>query len=130
VPSHQCSLSSSSGGRNYLVADLGILSGMGIASGYAAALVLALFINSPDVVVRYSHPQGLWLLCPTISYWISHIWLKVSRNDIHEDPLVFALEDRASQLVVLASTLINVLSIKPARVAVTAAAGRTRAAAA
>ena len=98
-------------GRNYMVSDLGALFSMGIASGYASALVLALFINSPDVVARYTHPEGLWLLCPAILYWVSHIWLKAARGEIHDDPLVFAIEDRGSQLVILSCTLISVLSL-------------------
>jgi 4-hydroxybenzoate polyprenyltransferase len=98
-------------GRNYMVSDMGVLFSMGIASGYSSALVLALFINSPDVVERYSHPQGLWLLCPTIIFWVSHIWLKAARGEIHDDPLVFAIVDRGSQLVILSCTLISVLSL-------------------
>jgi 4-hydroxybenzoate polyprenyltransferase len=84
---------------------------MGVASGYLAILVLALFINSPDVIERYRHPQGLWLLCPTIIFWISRIWLKAARGEIHDDPLVFAITDRGSQLVIVACALISVLSL-------------------
>ena len=84
---------------------------MGIASGYISILVLALFINSADVIERYHHPQGLWLLCPAIIFWISHIWLKAGRGEIHDDPLVFAITDRGSQLVFVACALISVLSL-------------------
>jgi 4-hydroxybenzoate polyprenyltransferase len=101
----------SSWGRSYLVSDMSTLYSMGIASGYISVLVLALFINSPDVMQRYHYPQGLWLLCPAIIFWVSHIWLKASRNEIHDDPLVFAITDRGSQLVVLACILISVLSL-------------------
>src|SRR5215813_1854042 len=52
------------GGRDYAVSDLNSLSIMGTASGYLSVLVLALFINSQDITVRYSNPQTLWLLCP------------------------------------------------------------------
>jgi 4-hydroxybenzoate polyprenyltransferase len=97
-------------GRNYKIDDLGVLFSMGIASGYVSVLVLALFVNSPEVILRYSHPQGLWLLCPTIGFWIGHIWLKASRGEIHDDPLVFAAIDRGSQLVVICCVLISVLS--------------------
>jgi 4-hydroxybenzoate polyprenyltransferase len=40
-------------GRGYHVDDLTILSAAGIASGYLAALVLALYVNSPDVLRLY-----------------------------------------------------------------------------
>lgn len=101
----------SSWGRSYMVSDMSTLYSMGIASGYISVLVLALFINSPDVMQRYHYPQGLWLLCPAIIFWVSHIWLKASRGEIHDDPLVFAITDRGSQLVVLACILISVLSL-------------------
>ena len=97
-------------GRNYRVDDLGVLFSMGIASGYVSVLVLALFVNSPEVILRYSFPQGLWLLCPTVGFWIGHIWLKASRGEIHHDPIVFAAIDRSSQLVVVTCILISILS--------------------
>lgn len=98
-------------GRDYRVSDLGYLHSMGTASGYLSVLVLALFINSPDVTERYTHPELLWLLCPTILYWISRIWLKTRRGEMHDDPLIFAIRDRGSRFVLLASVLVIILAL-------------------
>jgi 4-hydroxybenzoate polyprenyltransferase len=86
-------------GRDYRVTDIEVLTGMGVAAGYAGVLVLALFINAPDVVSRYDRPQWLWLLCPLMLYWLSRLWMKTRRGEMHDDPLVFAMRDRASWII-------------------------------
>jgi 4-hydroxybenzoate polyprenyltransferase len=88
-------------GRGYHVDDLPLLESLGTSSAYLAVLVLALYINSSDVTRLYSRPMWLWLLCPLLLYWISRIWMKTHRGEMHDDPLVFALWDRQSQLITL-----------------------------
>lgn len=91
----------SSIGRDYHVSDLSDLRAMGLASGYIAVLVFALFINSPEVAERYNYPQLLWLSCPALLYWISRVWIKQGRGEMHDDPLMFALRDPASWAVLI-----------------------------
>jgi 4-hydroxybenzoate polyprenyltransferase/phosphoserine phosphatase len=81
--------------------DVSFLQSVGAASGYLAALVMAFYVDSPEVKRLYSHPQWLWLACPLLLYWISRLWLFAQRGEIREDPLVFALSDKASYLVAL-----------------------------
>jgi len=85
-------------GRDYTTVDMQTLTGLGTASGYMSVLVLALYIDSPQVVANYAHPQVLWLLCPLLLYWISRAWLLAGRGQMHDDPLVFAIKDRVSWL--------------------------------
>jgi 4-hydroxybenzoate polyprenyltransferase len=98
-------------GRDYRVADTPPLTAMGIASGYLAVLVVALYINSDAVTLLYSRPQALWLLCPILLYWISRIWLKTARGEMHDDPLVFAVTDRASWYLGVAAALTLAIAI-------------------
>ena len=98
-------------GRDYRVTDLSILSGMGIAAGYLAVLVLALFVNSPHDLSHYSHPNRLWLLCPPMAYWVSRLWIKTSRGEMHDDPLLYSVRDRASWIIVAMMTAIALSSI-------------------
>ena len=98
-------------GRDYRVSDSVPLMTMGITSGYVAVLVVALYINSTAVTLLYSRPQTLWLLCPVLLYWVSRLWLKTARGEMHDDPLVFAVMDRASQLLGIASAAILVAAI-------------------
>lgn len=64
-----------------------------------AVLVLALYINSPDVVELYSSPRFLWALCPVMALWLGRVWLITGRNEMHDDPVVFALRDPMSWLL-------------------------------
>lgn len=85
-------------GRGYLTSDLANLNSMGTVSGYLSVLVFALYINSPEVLSHYQHPEALWLICPLLLYWISRIWLIAGRGEMHDDPVVFAISDKASLL--------------------------------
>jgi len=98
-------------GRGYQVGDLVVIQAMGIAGGYLSALVLALYINSTDVVGRYSMPQGLWVVCVILLLWCSRLWVKVGRGDMHDDPLVFAVTDRGSLILALAACVAIVASL-------------------
>ena len=86
-------------GRNYQVGDLPMLAGLGAASGFAAVLVLALYLNSPEVDARYAQPALLWLLCPLMTYWVGRILILANRGEVDDDPVVFALRDRVSYAV-------------------------------
>jgi hypothetical protein len=68
-------------------------------SGYMSVLVFALYINSAEVEELYTYPQGLWLVCPLLLYWVSRLWLFVHRQHIPEDPIVFVVNDRVSWAV-------------------------------
>ena len=87
-------------GRGYTVSDLPLLVVFGVASAYASVLLLALYLNARAEVL-YTRPQLLGLLCPALLYWVSRIWLKTYRQELHEDPVVFALTDRPSLAVAL-----------------------------
>jgi len=86
--------------RAYLLEDSELLAALGAASGYLSVLVLALYITSDamhDPDVRY---QLIWLVCVLLLYGISYMWLMAHRGRMHDDPLVFALRDRVSQIVI------------------------------
>ncbi|NGZ88050.1 UbiA family prenyltransferase [Duganella aceris] len=89
----------SAAGRGYLVEDLSLLYSMGVAAGFLCVLVLALYINSPEVTLLYRHPRMIWPLCLLLLYWISRVWMVTHRGDMHDDPVVFALKDPISILV-------------------------------
>jgi 4-hydroxybenzoate polyprenyltransferase len=93
-------------GRNYLPADLDMLRSVGPASGYLAVLVLCLYLNDPKSAVLYNHPKALWLLCPMVLYWITRIWFLAQRDQMHSDPMVFALTDTRSVVTGLAAAVI------------------------
>lgn len=86
-------------GRGYAVDDVALIQSLGGASGYMSVLVLALYINSTASEALYRHQEVLWLLCPLLLYWISRVWLIAHRGGMHDDPVVFAIMDRVSRVV-------------------------------
>ena len=44
-------------------------------------------------------------------YWVSRLWLKTGRGEMHEDPIVFALLDRGSRFVVAGLIAVVFLAI-------------------
>jgi 4-hydroxybenzoate polyprenyltransferase len=98
-------------GRGYDVKDLDTLYIMGIASGYISVMVLALYVNSDTVQKLYSLPEAIWLLCPIMLYWISRVWILVQRDEMDDDPIVFALTDNISRLTVASMGLVFYLAI-------------------
>jgi len=83
-------------GRGYVIGDREQIGILGSASGYIAALILALYITSDSVIPLYGRPYMLWLLIPLMIYWISRIWLLAHRGKVHDDPVIFALKDPVS----------------------------------
>jgi len=86
-------------GRGYVTDDLHLVAALGTSSGYLAALVLALYVNSQEVRALYAHPTLLLLGCPLLLFWVSRVWLVAHRGAMHDDPVVFALRDWASYVV-------------------------------
>lgn len=88
----------SASGRGYRVGDLPIISMMALASGYVSILVMALYVNSPQVLELYAQPAALWGVCCILLYWITRMVMVTHRGDMHDDPIVFAVKDRNSQI--------------------------------
>jgi 4-hydroxybenzoate polyprenyltransferase/phosphoserine phosphatase len=94
--------------RGYEMGDGDLLAAMGVASGYVAVLVLALYITSATAQALYGKRHILWFLCPLLLYWISYVWLTAHRGRMPDDPLVFATTDHTSRilgLLVLATAI-------------------------
>jgi 4-hydroxybenzoate polyprenyltransferase len=87
-------------GRGYRPDDRVLLTALGVASGYVSVLVLALYVNNPDVTRLYSRPSWLWALCVLALYWLSRAWLLAWRGEVDDDPVVFAFRDPVSWTVV------------------------------
>ena len=86
----------SAAGRGYRAGDTEIVAAVGAAAGLMLVLVLALYIDSPKVAELYRIPEALWLVCLVLLYWIARVWLLAHRDEMHDDPVVFALKDPVS----------------------------------
>jgi 4-hydroxybenzoate polyprenyltransferase len=83
-------------GRGYEQADQPLVSQAGIASGFVAVLVFALYLQSPEVRRLYRTPEILWGCCPVLLFWQSRLWLIAIRGRLCSDPVLFALKDPVS----------------------------------
>jgi len=97
-------------GRGWHVADLPLVQNLGTSAGLASVLVLALYIDSEPARRLYATPEALWFLCPLLLYWISRLWFKAHRGQVHDDPVVFALRDRVSLLIGIGAAGITLLA--------------------
>ena len=93
-------------GRDYTVGDRYVMLALGVGSGFSSVMVMALFLNSPGVAELYPRPYLLWGLCMTLLYWIARMWVKASRGEMHDDPLVYAATDRASLFMAFLSAVV------------------------
>ena len=89
-------------GRGYRSTDLPYLISMGISSGFVAMMILALYIDSQAGAAMYPQATLLWLILPLMLFWLMRLWLKISRMEIHDDPMLFAIRDPVSWIVATA----------------------------
>jgi 4-hydroxybenzoate polyprenyltransferase len=80
-------------GRGYSVQDMPVLLSLGIGAGIAAIVVLALYINDPVTSTLYPSTIWLWPVPPLMLYWVSRVWMKAHRGEMHDDPVLFAMRD-------------------------------------
>jgi len=96
--------------RGYSRDDLQIVQIMGVSASFVSAMILALYVQSPEIMARYIRPRFLWSLVPLMLFWQCHIWFATTRKNMHDDPLVYAANDWVSRLVIICLILIFVVS--------------------
>lgn len=89
-------------GRGYLAQDAPLVQALGVGAGYAAAVLLALYLDSNTARTMYRLPEAIFLAIAVLVYWISWLWLQAHRGQMHDDPVFFAIKDRTSLLCGLA----------------------------
>ncbi|MBI3347419.1 MAG: UbiA family prenyltransferase, partial [Burkholderiales bacterium] len=73
-------------GRDYRVTDLVILWPLGMGAALSAVVVFGLFISAPETQHQYATPTLLWFVALALIYWLSRLWIKTSRAEMHDDP--------------------------------------------
>jgi 4-hydroxybenzoate polyprenyltransferase len=93
-------------GRNYRTSDLNVLWPLGVGSSLCAIVVFGLFVFSVQAEGQYTSPSVLWLCGVALLYWTARLWVKTSRGEMHDDPLVFAMRDQGSRTAILIMTIL------------------------
>lgn len=83
-------------GRGYVDSDLELVSSYGVSSSIAAAVIFALYVHDPETTRLYDSPEILWGALPILLTWLMRSWLVAHRGRMNEDPIVWAVSDRAS----------------------------------
>jgi 4-hydroxybenzoate polyprenyltransferase len=97
--------------RDYRTGDLEVVSALAAAAGFNAVTVFALYISSDAVHQLYRRPEVLWLICPVLIYWIGRALMLAHRREMDDDPVIFALKDRASLLTMMTAVAIIAVAI-------------------
>lgn len=84
-------------GRGYRASDGPLMLALGVGSMMATVLIMVLYlVQDAFPAGLYKHPDFLWGFPAVIFLWLSRIWLMCHRDELHDDPVAFALKDRHS----------------------------------
>lgn len=97
-------------GRDYRVTDLVVLWPLGVGAALSAVVVFGLFISAPETQARYATPHLLWLVAIGLIYWLARLWIKTSRGEMHDDPVVYAIKDHGSRMTVLGMIVVMLIA--------------------
>lgn len=87
-------------GRGYRADDGPFVLSVGLASAVAAIVVLLQYVaNDASPANFYRSPEWLWPISFLVFMWTTRIWLKGHRNQLDDDPVIFALKDPPSWLL-------------------------------
>jgi hypothetical protein len=73
-------------------------------------VVFVLYANAPEVRARYATPDLLWLAAIASAYWLGRMWLKTSRGEMTDDPIVYSLRDFGSRVTLGFIVVIAILA--------------------
>jgi 4-hydroxybenzoate polyprenyltransferase/phosphoserine phosphatase len=97
-------------GRGYSKSDLDILWPLGISSFIGSIILFGLYINAPETISHYHYPMLLWLIQLILFYLLGNLWISTKRGLMHDDPIVYLLEDKKSLLIITLAIAIIVMA--------------------
>jgi len=84
-------------GRGYRAGDAPLVLALGVGTMMASVLIMVLYlVEDAFPLGLYKHPYFLWGFPTIIFLWLARIWLLCHRDELHDDPVAFALKDRMS----------------------------------
>jgi len=98
--------------RGYQIEDAPLTLVLGVSCSIASLLIMVLFIVE-EVGRRgaYAHPGVLWAIPIVLALWVSRIWLLAHRGQMKDDPVSFALRDKVSLVLGVATAAIFVIAL-------------------
>ncbi len=87
-------------GRGYRRADHLLVAMLGVGAGFAATLVVCLYAAAPAAALLYAQPMAFMGIAPVVLFGLARLWLQAWRGELHSDPVLHALRDRISYLLI------------------------------
>jgi 4-hydroxybenzoate polyprenyltransferase/phosphoserine phosphatase len=87
-------------GRGYRRTDHLLVAMLGVGAGFAATLVVCLYAAAPAAALLYAQPMAVMGIAPIVLFGLSRLWLQAWRSELHSDPVLHALRDRVSYLLI------------------------------
>lgn len=98
-------------GRGYIARDTPLLLALGVSTTAGAVLIMILYlIEEAFAATFYRSPVWLWLLPVILFLWLGRIWLLAGRQVLDEDPIRFAIGDKASLALGLAMVAVFLIA--------------------
>jgi 4-hydroxybenzoate polyprenyltransferase len=97
-------------GRDYRVTDLVVLWPLGVGAALSAVVVFGLFISAPETQKHYATSHLLWLVAIGLVYWLARLWIKTSRGEMHDDPVVYTIKDHDSRVTVFIMIIVMLIA--------------------
>jgi 4-hydroxybenzoate polyprenyltransferase len=86
-------------GRGYRADDRELVLTLGVGAMLATIVVMVIYLVEEAFPQGfYRHPYFLWGFPVVIFLWLARIWLLCHRGELNDDPVAFALKDKASLL--------------------------------
>jgi 4-hydroxybenzoate polyprenyltransferase len=84
-------------GRGYQAEDLPLVLSAGLGAALCSIVVFLIYLGDRQFDEQiFKNPVWLGLSVAALAYWLLRTWLLALRGQMHDDPVVFALKDRAS----------------------------------
>lgn len=97
-------------GRAYNVNDLLIFRIFSIFFGFNSIVILAFYINSPNVLILYSKPLTLLGMFLILVVWLIWIIFLSNNGKIKGDPIIYALKDNLSIICFLLILILFIIN--------------------
>ena len=73
---------------------------LGVGAGFAATLVVCLYAAAPAASALYGQPMAVMGVAPVVLFGLARLWLQAWRGELHSDPVLHALRDKVSYLLI------------------------------
>ena len=84
-------------GRGYRAEDWPLTLTFGVGAGLVSIVIMLLYMTNDAAPSGFYRNSGFLFAIPAmVALWLMRIWLLAHRKVLHDDPVVFALKDRAS----------------------------------